>query len=101
MPLVLAPSFDDQTRDAVEAHLVLIRGRRIAGAMQFQRGRLDKLDKEGGTIEAKLARAYDQLGKALMRLDNEMDKVNGYLNNCQILKNELDLVHDRIELTKK
>ena len=101
MPLVLAPSFDDQTRDSVEQHLEIIRGRRIAGALEFQRSKLTKLEREGTTIEAQLGRAYDRLGKALAKLDEDMAKVDGYLNTCQILKNELGLVQDRVELARR
>ncbi len=50
---------------------------------------------------AKLARNYDQLGKALLRIDNDIVKVEEYLNNCQMLRTELSLNVDRIALSKR
>jgi len=100
MPLILAPSFDDHTREQVEAHLERVRIRRIAAVVEYQQGRLNKLGNEANTLEGKLNRTYNQLEKAIMRLDDEIAKIEVYLNNCQNLKNELGLVNARIELAK-
>jgi hypothetical protein len=101
MPLVLAPSFDDKTREEVEAHLDQVRTRRLAGAMEYMQSKMLKLEKENGSLTNKLARNYDQLGKALLRIDNDILKVEEYLNNCQMLRTELDMNVDRIALAKR
>jgi molybdenum-dependent DNA-binding transcriptional regulator ModE len=101
MPLVLAPSFDDHTREQVEAHLEIVRLRRIAGALEYAQGKMLKLESEDNLLGNKLIRNYDQLGKTLQRLDRELEKVEQYLNACQMIRDEMDLVHDRIELAKR
>jgi hypothetical protein len=101
MPLVLAPSFDDHTREEVEAHLEQVRLRRLAGAIEYQQSKMLKLEKEENTLTNKLIRAYDQLGKALMRIDSDIEKVEQYLNACQMLRTELSLNMDRITLSKR
>jgi predicted nuclease with TOPRIM domain len=101
MPLILAPSFDDHTREQVEAHLELMRVRRIAAALEYAQGKMAKLETEDNMLENKLARSYEQLGKALGRLDREFEKIEQYLNSCEMLKGELGLIHDRIELAKR
>ena len=100
MPLILAPSFDDHTREEVEAHLEQVRLRRIAPVLEYQQGKLLKLEGEGNDVENKLIRAYSQLGRAIIKLDNELDRVEKYAQLCQTLMTEVDLVHDRISLQK-
>jgi hypothetical protein len=101
MPLVLAPSFDDHTREQVEAHLEEVRIRRIAGALEYEQSKLLKLGTESNTLEIKLMRNYEHLNKSLDRLDREIVKCETYLNNCQMIRDELGLVYDRIELAKR
>jgi hypothetical protein len=101
MPLVLAPSFDDHTREEVEAHLEQVRLRRLAGAMEYHQSKMLRLERESGTLSNKLARNYEALGKALLRIDNDIVKVEEYLNNCQMIRTELSLTMDRIALSKR
>jgi len=101
MPLVLAPSFDDHTREEVEAHLEQVRTRRLAGAMEYHQSKMLRLEREGNVFENKLARNYEQLGKALLRIDKDIEKVEQYLNACQMLRTELDLNMDRVALAKR
>jgi|SRR3954465_15514047 hypothetical protein len=101
MALVLAPSFDDKTREEVEAHLEQVRLRRIAGAMEYQQSKMLKLEREESTLHSKLARNYDQLGKALLRIDKDIEKVEQYLNACHMIQTELGLTIDRIALSKR
>ena len=101
MPLVLAPSFDDHTREQVEAHLDIVRTRRIAAALEYTQSRLMKLVEEDQGLGNKLIRNYEQLGKSLARLDREIEKVEAYLRNCQMIRTEMDLTQDRIELAKR
>jgi hypothetical protein len=100
-PLILAPSFDDKTREEVEDHLAMVRIHRLEAALEFQQSKLLKLDKEGGSLQGKLARRYEQLGKALERLDKEAGNVDKYLNDCLMIRSELDLVLERIALAKR
>lgn len=101
MPLVLAPSFDDNTRAQVEAHLEQVRLRRIAGVLEYQQGKMLRLEKDGNDVANKLIRNYEQMGKALVRLDKELEKVENYLQLCHQLMSEGDLIHDRIALAKR
>jgi hypothetical protein len=101
MPLVLAPSFDDHTREQVEAHLEQVRLRRIAGALEYQQSKMLRLEKDNNSVTNKLMRNYEQMGKALLRLDRELEKIEGYLASCQILKTEADLTMDRISLARR
>ena len=101
MPLILAPSFDDHTREEVEAHLEVVRARRIAAALEYTQSRLIRLEEEDNALGNRLMRNYEQLGKALTRLDREIEKIELYLRNCEMLKSEMDLNHDRIELAKR
>jgi len=101
MPLILAPSFDDHTRQQVEEHLDMVRVRRLSAALEYAQGRMIKLEKEDGNLKQRLDRNYDQLGKSLKRLDTEIEKVKNYLNACQMLRQEVDLVQERIELAKR
>ncbi len=50
MPLVLAPSFDDHTREEVEAHLEQVRLRRLAGAMEYHQSKLLRLERDQGSL---------------------------------------------------
>ena len=101
MPLVLAPSFDDHTREEVEAHLEEVRLRRLAGAIEYHQSKMLRLEREEGSLSNKLSRSYDQLGKALLRIDTDILKVEEYLNKCQMLRTELSLTVDRIALAKR
>jgi hypothetical protein len=73
----------------------------MAAALEYQQSKLTKLDKEGGTLEARLGRNYEALGKTLERLDKELAKAEDYLAKCTMIRSELGLVHDRIELAKR
>jgi hypothetical protein len=101
MPLILAPSFDDHTREEVEAHLEQVRLRRLAAAMEYHQSKMLRLERDNSSIENKLIRNYEQLGRALLRIDKDIEKVEGYLNACQMLRTELDLNVDRIALAKR
>jgi septation ring formation regulator EzrA len=101
MPLVLAPSFDDHTREQVEAHLDQVRIRRLAGALEYQQSKMLRLEKDNNTVTNKLIRNYEQLGKALTRLDKDLEKIESYLQACQMLLTEADLTVDRIALAKR
>jgi hypothetical protein len=101
VPLILAPSFDDHTREQVEAFLDMVRIRRVAAAIEYQQGKMNKLRGEEGTLENRLTRAYDQLGKSLERIDKELYRCDELLNKCEMLKGEMGLVHDRITLAER
>lgn len=101
MPLVLAPSFTTATRDEVEEHLEEVRDLRLRAALEYQQGKELKLERELDHTSKRLATAYDQLGKAIIRLDREMDKIQEYLDKCEMLHDEAGLVKDRISLAKR
>jgi hypothetical protein len=100
MTLVLSPSFDDHTREQVEAYLDMVRGRRIAGAVEYHQAITQKLHIEGTVVGDRLIRSWTALGKALERLERDMQMVEKHLETCTMLKEEMGLVHDRIDLIK-
>lgn len=101
MPLILAPSFNSSTREEVEDHLEQVRELRLMAALEYQQGKELKLEKELDHNERRLATAYDQLGKAIIRLDREIEKIQEYLDKCEMLHDEVGLVKDRISLAKR
>jgi hypothetical protein len=100
MPLVLAPSFDDNAREEIEFFIEMVRIRRVAGALEFQESRMSKLNAENSSLAQRLARNWDQLGKCLARIDVDIQKAEAYLNACELLKSELDMVAERIYIAK-
>jgi hypothetical protein len=101
MGLILAPSFDDHSREQVEEFIDTVRMRRIACAMEYQQGRRTKLDAEGNALAGKLARNWDQLGKCLQRINVDIQKAEAYLNSCELIKHELGIVSEQIMLDKE
>ena len=101
MPLVLSPSFNSATREAVEEHLEEVRELRLMAALEYQQGKEAKLEKELDHHERRLATTYEQLGKAIIRLDREIDKIQEYLDKCEMLHDEAGLTRDRITLAKR
>jgi len=97
MPLILAPSFTNSTREEVEEHLEIVRDIRLRAALEFQQGKEVRLTREHNHITHRLDVAYQQLGKALARLDREVNKVEEYLAKCEMFRDEADLLEDRIE----
>lgn len=98
MPLVLAPSFDEQTREQIEAHIAEVQARRMLAAMEYHTGRNAKLSHESDKIQARVAKQYALLGKELDALEKAELKVIDRLAGLEHLKNELGLTMDLLEL---
>lgn len=98
MPLVLAPSFDDHTREEIEMHLVAVQARRMEAAVEYHTGKDAKLAHESQKIQNKIAHQYMMLGKEIEQLDRIYEKVNDRLAGLTHLKNELGMVMDLREL---
>lgn len=94
MPLVLADSFDDKTRDQIEAHLEAVRSRRMVAALEYHAGIKAKLEHESDKVRQKIARQYEMLGKELIRLESAEQKVFDRLEHLEALKQELGLITD-------
>ena len=101
MPLTLAPSYDDHTRQQIEDFIDIVRLRRLSAAIEYQQTQKHKLDNESDALRVRLFRNWQQLGKALTRLDVDIEKVESYMANCEALRQEIGLVNDRIELAKR
>jgi hypothetical protein len=101
MPLILAPSYDDHTREQIEAYLEQVRIRRIAGAFAFQQSKMMKLESQKDGMSNKLARNYRLLGSSLYKLEAAMVAVEKYLNACQMIHGEVGFIEDRIEAAKR
>lgn len=98
MTLVLAPSFDEHTREQIEAHVADVQARRMLAAMEFHAGKNAKLQHESDKIQKRVARQYELLGKEIDALEKAENKVTDRLAGLEHLKNELGLVMDMIEL---
>jgi chaperonin cofactor prefoldin len=98
MPLVLSPSFDEQTRDQIELHIADVQCRRLSAAIVYHQGANAKLNFESDKLRSRIAKQYELLKKELDVLEKAERKVQDRLANMQHLSNELGLVVDMIEL---
>lgn len=69
-------------------------------AIEYNEGKTTKLQHESNKVQNQVARAYELLGKAIQKLDSDLDKAEQYLVKCQTLSSELGLVNSMIELEK-
>lgn len=98
MPLVLAPSYDDHTREQIENHLEAVRARRMVAAIEYHQGEQMKLTHESDKIQNKIAKQYEMLGKEIARLESAEQKVLDRLTTLETLRQELGLITDLVEL---
>lgn len=98
MSLVLAASYDDHTREEIEAHLVQVRARRMVAAIEYANGVNEKLTHESDKIQRRMAKEYEMLGKELVNLEKIEDKVQERLIKLDTLRQELGLVTEMREL---
>lgn len=98
MPLILAPSFDEHTREQIETHLRDVQARRMLAAMEYHAGKNAKLSHESDKIQQRVARQYEMLRKEINALEKAEYKVTDRLAGIEHLKNELGLITDMIEL---
>jgi uncharacterized membrane protein YdfJ with MMPL/SSD domain len=98
MPLILAPSYDDHTREQIENHLSAVRARRMVAAIEHHKGITEKLTYESDKIQARIAKQYEMLGKELGRLEELENKVQERLVTIEALRQELGLTVDMIEI---
>jgi adenine specific DNA methylase Mod len=98
MPLILSPSFDEQTREQIESYISAVQARRMFAAIEYHQGKAEKLDSEAGKLEARIARQYDMLKKEIDRMEKAEQAVTDRLQNILNIRNELGLVVDMREL---
>lgn len=98
MPLVLAPSYDDHTRQEIESHLVQVRARRMVAAIEYANNVNEKLQHESDKIQRRMSKEYEMLGKELVNLEKCEEKVQDRLTKIESLRQELGLTTDMIEL---
>lgn len=98
MPLVLAPSFDEHTREQVEAHVAAVQARRMLAAMEYHHGKNAKLTHESDKIRLRVEKQYEMLKREIEALEKAENKVNDRLAGLEHLMNELGLITDLIEL---
>lgn len=94
MPLELAPSYDDHTREQIENHLSAVRARRMVAAIEYQQGVQEDLRHESDKIQAKMAKQYGYLIKELEKLEIAELKVQDRLTTLEALRQELGLTTD-------
>lgn len=87
--LVLQPSVKSVTRAEYEAHIEIVRSRRMVAAVQYAEGVNAKL----GKIESKLAerrkKHYEMLEREIIRLDQVLEKVESRLAAVDEVDNEI------------
>ncbi len=96
MPLVLAPSFDEHTREQIEAHIAEVQARRMVAAVEYHHGQRDKLVKETDKISARISRYYELLGKEIVQMDRLIEKIEERMQMLTALNNNRALVGDMI-----
>lgn len=94
MALILAPSYSDQTRQQIEAHLSTIRMRRLSAALEYEIGRQSKLAHESDRIAKRVTAAYATLLKRIEVLEKAERNCIDQLAKCEMLRGELGLVTD-------
>lgn len=97
MALVLAPSFDDHTREQIEVHIAQVQARRMAAAVEYHTGKDAKLAHESDKVQRRIAQKYEMMHKELLALDKAMEKVENRLAELTHLQNELGLISDMRE----
>jgi hypothetical protein len=98
MTLVLAPSYDDHTREQVEAHLDVVRSNRMVAAIEYHAGRKAKLEHESDKIRLRIEKQYAMLGKEIDGLEKAEEKVLKRLETLEALKQEVGLITDMVEI---
>lgn len=98
MPLVLAPSYDDHTREQIEAHLEQVRARRMVAAIEYHNGVNTKLSHESEAIQRKMAKEYEMLGKELENLEKYECKVFDRMTKLDSLRQELGMTTEMLGL---
>lgn len=98
MPLILAASYDDRTREEIENHLSSVRARRMVASIEYHKGVTEKLSHESDKIQARIARQYEMLGKDIANLEKYEQKMLDRLTTIEALRQELGLTTDLIEI---
>lgn len=96
MPLILAPALTDHTRKEIEAHLAEVRARRLTAAIHYHAGRNAKLSAQTDRINKRIALRYDQLGSAIIKLDQLDAKITQLLTEIGTLEQERDFTQEQM-----
>lgn len=94
MPLVLQPTFNDLSREEIEAHIEQVRARRMAAVVQYHAGVNAKLEYASAKMQAKIAREYHLLGQLIEQGDRIDEKIDKRLQTLEMLIQELGLTFD-------
>lgn len=94
MPLVLASSFDEHTREQIEAHVSAVQARRMIAAIEHYQGVQRKLTQESNKVQLKMSRNYEMLGKELERLEKAENAVLARLETLEALRQQVELIDD-------
>lgn len=92
MPLILAPSYDDQTRAQIEDYLSIIRMRRMSAAVEYQIGISAKIQNETDKLQKRIQAAYATLQKRVEVCAKAETALADQLAKCEMLRGELSLV---------
>jgi len=94
MPLVLQPTMTDGTREDYEEFLERVRSRRLVAAIEYQNAKRLSLDKEADVVQRRLAKAIEQLGNALTRMEKLDETVSTLLIKVETYRQEIGFLED-------
>lgn len=94
MPLVLKKTIADFNREELEAHVNLIRARRMLVAYDYAAGKKLELTNQSSKAERKYIEHVTMLGKELDRLDRALAAVDKRIDAMVALDQEYGLLQD-------
>lgn len=92
--LKLQPTFSDLSRQEIEAHLMLVRSRRLQASIEYHQAANMKLQRESDMIQRRITQQYEMLGKELLKLEALEGKVELRLNKLTMLLQEVQTIDD-------
>jgi enoyl-[acyl-carrier-protein] reductase (NADH) len=101
MTIKLYPELSDLTREEIEAHIELVRARRVVAALEYVAGQNLKLTYEAEKIQKKIKMAYERLGRAIQKLDAADEQVQKHMIEIEELKQELGFTVSQVTVTEK
>lgn len=94
MPLVLAPSYDEQTRQQIEEFISTLQMRRMSAALEYQLGHAAKLERASEKLAKRAVAYYATLLKRIETAEKAADALQDQLQKCEMLRAEINLTND-------
>jgi len=95
MALILQPKFSEKSRDEIEAHLMVVRARRMQAVAVFYAGKNAKVMHATAKFQDRIRREYEMLGKDLAKYDRLDEVVEKRLATLEQLLQDLGSAQDQ------